>query len=218
MIYDKPLKYWNQVFSKEEVRIPKSSKIPIDALNQAMDWLIHDGDQVLDFGCGSGSLLFYAELKGAMNMTGIDLSEKAIELANKRASKMSKNYHFIKGDVKTLAKLKSQTYDSVILSNIIDNLTEEDMMTVLREVARLLKDTGRLLIKMNDYIEEKDFNKYHIKVIQKDLLDDGLLLLNKTTTEWKNIFSKWYTIEKADKVYFESFDASNRIFLLKKSL
>lgn len=216
LIYNKPKEYWNNVFSKEEVKVPTNPVIPIKALEQGMNWLIADGDKVLDFGCGNGTLLFYADLKGASDLFGIDISEAGIALAKQRAEFMSGHYNFTLGGVNILKTIDHDSINSVILSNIIDNLTEEDMSFVLREVQRILKTNGKLIVKINDFIEEKDYEKHKIKVISHDLLDDGLLLLNKTTDKWRDIFRQWFHIEKELMVYFEKYDMSNRMFLLKK--
>ena len=216
MIYDKAKIYWDKIFLKEETKVPKDAMIPIKDLNDGMDWLIEEDDHVLDFGCGNGTLLFYANLKGASKLVGIDISEKGIELAKKRASHMPGDYSFICGDVKELEHYKDNSFDSVILSNIIDNLTEDDMYKVIERIYYLLKKNGRLLLKMNDFINESDFDKYDIKVIDKDLLDDGLLLLNKTTDTWRKILSERFVIEKELTVLFEKYNVKNRMFLLKR--
>jgi len=216
MIYQKPKAYWNKVFSKEEIKVPTEQVIPIEELEQAMNWLIKDGDTVLDFGCGNGTLLLYGDLKGAERLVGIDISEAGIDLARERAKHMTGQYELYKGDVKTLKKLKEGSFDSVILSNIIDNLIEEDMLLVLSEVHRLLKTNGKLMVKINDYIDETDYEKHKIKVIDNDLLDDGLLLLNKTTDAWRTILGQWFNIKKELTVNFKKFDIVNRMFLLKK--
>lgn len=215
MTYDKIERYFNKVFKTSNLNVPSTSINPIDELNMGMDWLINKGDLVLDFGCGNGTLLFYAALKGAKKCVGIDISSEGIQCAKIRASKMKNTYQFIQGGINQLESLKSHTYDAVILSNIIDNLTEKDMSIVLFEVNRLLKDNGRLLVKLNDYIHKDDYESYGLKPIEGDLLDSGLYLLNKTSEAWKIIFSQYFKLFKEETIILKEQNQKNRLFLLE---
>jgi cyclopropane fatty-acyl-phospholipid synthase-like methyltransferase len=190
--------------------------VPIEPLNEGMDWLIKKGDKVLDFGCGNGTLLLYAALKGAEKCVGIDLSSEGIKNAKARSTLMHGEYVFLQGGIDSLESLEQNTFDAVILSNIIDNLTEEDMRLVLLNVHQCLKKDGRLLVKLNDYIHPDSYETYGLTIIDGDLLDSGLYLLNKTSLAWKALFKKGFKVIKEVKISMQNGAFYNRLFLLEK--
>jgi len=51
--------------------------------------------EVVDLGCGNGILSIGAALLGADRVTGVDIDEKAIEVAERNAKKMGVQVHFI---------------------------------------------------------------------------------------------------------------------------
>ena len=67
------------------------------------------------------------------------------------------------------------------MSNILDNLYPEDAETVLNEVNRLLRPGGKLMVKLNPFLAEEQITEWGIRKIREDLLDDGLILWNRST-------------------------------------
>lgn len=57
---------------------------------------------VMDIGTGSGALLLYAHYHGANKLTGIDIQDKALELADKNISRYTSNYELIKSNIQEL--------------------------------------------------------------------------------------------------------------------
>ena len=123
---------------------------------------------------------------------------------------------FERGGVYELQMVESQSFDGAILSNIIDNLYLDDAEKVLSEIARILKPSRKVFLKVNSWLTPEEIKVNGIKVLEGDLFDDGLLLLNKTTEEWKNIFGRYFVIENYEEVYYPKFDQINRVFYLKK--
>ena len=215
--YAKIIAYWDNIFDEEEIGIPTNSKIGIDKLDQAMDWLCEDANSIIDFGCGNGRLCFFAAMRGVKRLLGLDLSERAINKALRSSMLLlEQGIHFKRGGVYELQMVESQSFDGAILSNIIDNLYLDDAEKVLSEIARILKPSRKVFLKVNSWLTPEEIKVNGIKVLEGDMLDDGLLLLNKTTEEWKNIFGRYFVIENYEEVYYPKFDQTNRIFYLKK--
>lgn len=70
----------------------------------------------------------------------------------------------------------------------------------------------RLLVKLNPHLTAEQIEEYQIKVIKDNLLDDGMILWNNTTEEWKEILSRFFTVEKYEEIYYPEHEQTNRMF------
>lgn len=101
------------------------------------------GKTVLDFGSGVGTISLYLASQGRQ-VTGVELSQKAIRVAQKSAQKfkLTTKVKFIRQDIfKT--KLP-QKYDVAICSEVLEHLPNDNL--ALSRLHRQLKPDGRLLI------------------------------------------------------------------------
>ena len=107
----------------------------------AMLGLIGDveGKRVLDAGCGYGYYSILLARKGAI-VTGIDISEKMIELAEKNAAQASVKCQFYVCDMQDLTIFDSNRFDLVTSSIVLGNL--DDIAKACSEVFRVLKPNG----------------------------------------------------------------------------
>ena len=217
--YKKTEDYWNTVFDGINVRLLESHKSGHEVLDKALDWLSEDASKFLDFGSGSGAVLAYLAKRKPGEYYGIDVSPSAIDLANRLFEHNDlKTGRFKVGSIEALNEFASNTFDAIILSNILDNLKESDALEVLNHTHRLLKANGKLFIKLNPYFDPEALDR------SQERLDDdfyvessGLYLWNKTDQFWINQLEKDYTIIEQTKLYFND-DDYNRIFLcIKKS-
>lgn len=215
--YDKCITQWNNIFSKETSKAPTSQSIGNETLDKGIEWVCDNTKSIIDFGCGNGTMLFLCALNGTKYNIGIDLSEKAIESAKARASQMIEGeYNFIQGSIEVLDEMADSSIDAIILSNILDNLYPEDVEVLIRKVQRILRNSGKILIKLNPYVTPEQIIQWDIKVIKDNLLDDGLILLNNTTEEWENLFRKTFNIIHYNEIYYPKFKQTNRMFCLTK--
>jgi|Deesub1362B_J571_1020462.scaffolds.fasta_scaffold00070_76 putative methylase len=58
-------------------------------------YLRNELEEVVDLGCGNGILAIGAALLGARKVTGVDIDEKAIEVARRNAEKLRVNVNFM---------------------------------------------------------------------------------------------------------------------------
>ncbi len=98
---------------------------------------------VLDIGCGVGAVDFYLATKGK-NVTGIEISKQAIELAKKNTQmfNLDKKITFINATFPS--KISGNKYDLVIFSEVIEHL--DDDKKALRDIRKVLKAGGFLVI------------------------------------------------------------------------
>ena len=217
--YESCKKVWDDIFAKEAARVPGDKTLENRGLNSGIDWLCAGTDFVLDFGCGNGIMLFYCALRGTKKHLGIDISPEAINLANRSKAKMPKGeFDFCQGDVSFLESLEDSLVDGIVLSNIIDNLYPEDAAKLLAQVNRILRPGGKVLVKLNPYLEQKQIEAWKIKVIEGNLLDDGLLLWNQTTDEWTKMFGEYFLVQDYKEIFYEEHEQYNRLFLLINKL
>jgi len=215
--YAKCRDYWDGVFSKTTAGLPskKSSGNPV--FDSGLSWLCEGTQTVVDFGCGAGTVLFLCAMLGTGRHTGIDLSPSAVEKAVIRAEKMGAGkFEFIKGGIEALEKVLDGSADAFVMSNILDNLYPEDGAKLLSESRRILRKGGKALIKLNAHLPQEQIKKLNIKVINGDLLDDGLILLNRTTEKWKELIEEYFTVVKYEEVPYPEHGQANRMFLVIK--
>jgi ubiquinone/menaquinone biosynthesis C-methylase UbiE len=101
---------------------------------------IYRGGKVLDYGCGLGDLALFIANIGAKTI-GIDISDQAINKAQKRAYEYTNDVSFIKMDAQEL-KFDDSYFDLVCGIAIIHHLNPG---RAYYEVSRVLKPTGRAI-------------------------------------------------------------------------
>lgn len=107
---------------------------------------IHEGDNVLDVGCGAGvDTLFSSMMAGSPGkVVGIDLTPAMLKRAKKNLSKTDlKNVVFKEGSVENLP-FPDEAFD-VVTSNGALNLVP-DKARAFGEIYRVLKPGGRLMV------------------------------------------------------------------------
>lgn len=94
---------------------------------------------ILDLGCGGG--IFSHILSGAgAKIEGIDYSKAAVDFAKSRYPVLT----FRQGSAYDLKTYSDASFDVVVMMDIIEHLSDQNK--ALREVHRLLKTEGRLII------------------------------------------------------------------------
>lgn len=114
-------------------------KILIDLISKYLKY----SQDILDIGCGSGTLDFYLANKGN-KIYGIDISEKAISICQESAKilKLKKNTIF---KVMNFPKqIPARKFDFVIFTEVLEHLKEEKL--ALEKIYSLLKSNGILFI------------------------------------------------------------------------
>ena len=95
---------------------------------------------VLEGGCGLGKFLFFLREKGYKNLIGVDITDKPLQLINKRDSSIVvKN-----GDVNQLP-ITNNSVDMYLSMGVIEHF-EEGPQQSLNEAMRVLKKNGILIL------------------------------------------------------------------------
>jgi SAM-dependent methyltransferase len=96
---------------------------------------------ILDGACGNGSLVSWLHSCGYGNATGVDLAPEQVDVA--------KSLGIVgveQGDFRDRLRGSSGTFDLVILRDVLEHFSKEDILAVLDDVALALKPGGSLLL------------------------------------------------------------------------
>ena len=122
------------------------------SLQQAVDLLnIQENFQILDAGCGPGSMFTYFadKLKSAGHITGIDASDKHLEVANQgvQTSSFEKKVSLKKVDLFKDLPFADDYFDIIWLSDVLfpDDFGNQIFPT-LKKLYKLLKPSGKIAV------------------------------------------------------------------------
>ena len=130
-----------------------------------LDWL--DGHvslkeiKIIDFGCGNGHLLCSLGRRGFTNLTGMDYSAGAVELASKLAKSFDMQIEFYVDDALNIGnpKLLENLYDIIIDKGTFDAISLGTSSTFSKDsqdlriigIAKEFKNSLRALLKTNGF-------------------------------------------------------------------
>jgi len=125
---------------------PNSEFKPLHAINPLrLSWMKSfvnfEGKKVVDIGCGGGILAESIAQSGA-DTTGIDLSEKALKVAELHALEVGANLTYRAISAEDLAKEQAGQYDVVTCMEMLEHVP--DPASVVRACAALCKPGGTL--------------------------------------------------------------------------
>ena len=151
-----------------------------------------EGKNVLDAACGTG---YGSEIlsRHASSVIGIDIDKESIEYAKEFYS--AKNIEYLAGDVEKIP-LDSVKIDVAVSFETLEHLSEKKQEKFLRELKRVLKNDGLLIISTPDkqhYSDDFTYaNKYHEKEFRNN--------------EFTNFLHSQF---KYVKIYYQFFEVCN---------
>ncbi len=184
--------WWKHIFDTvylmtdgDVVNDPKITKEEVDLIIQALD--LKQDDRILDLCCGHGRHALELARRSFKNVEGLDISKYLISVARKCASEEGLNVKFTEGDARCLP-YPNDCFDAVlILGNSFGYFEDvNDDLIVLKEVYRVLKQQGRILIDLTngDYIRKNYeprswewIDNKHLVCRERSLSKDGHRLL-----------------------------------------
>ncbi len=155
--------WWRQIFNaiylKTDGDVVDDQQVTAKEVDAFCDILkLQPNQRVLDVCCGQGPDSLELARRGITNVEGLDRSHYLIQKARAQAKKEGLNVKFKEGDARKLP-YGTDSFDVVmILGNSFGYFeTIEDDMRVLKEVLRVLKPWGKLLIDVADgeYLRRK---------------------------------------------------------------
>lgn len=173
----------------------------IDEIKNLLEIFVENlnGEKILDVGCGHGrDAKFFSDL--GYEITGVDLSEKLLEIARKNAPKAE----FYLMDMRNLA-FPSDYFDGIWACASFLHIPKKDSRKTLDEFYRVLKPNGLLYLSVKEGYgegfvksaqygnEERYFAFYNSKEL-KELVKGKFKVFNeiieKKKDNWINIFAR----------------------------
>jgi 2-polyprenyl-3-methyl-5-hydroxy-6-metoxy-1,4-benzoquinol methylase len=157
------------------------------------------GKNVLDAGCGDGR--FSAELKkrGA-DVTGVDLSEKALSFAKI----FLPDVNFLQAGIESLP-LSDKIFDFIFFIETLEHIPPENIPAVLSELKRVLKDDGMILISTPSTLipkSPKHYQHFTVESLNDIFLQNGFAIEEIFGNDKKSlIFDNIYRL--ADNRFYE---------------
>lgn len=97
---------------------------------------------ILDLGCGHGAMLYFLEQAGYLNASGVDASSEQVAVARRLGIDGVRE-----GEVMTsLRALPDESCDVVIALDLIEHFSKPELVSMVDEVLRVLKPSGRWII------------------------------------------------------------------------
>lgn len=136
--------FWNSIASEFASDRTKSRKYALDpALFKQIGNV--KNKKILDIACGPGILTVSLAQQGGI-CVGIDYSEKLIKIAQNLAKQKNLNIDFRVMDVREIENLQMK-FDLVTIALLLPHLsTKNDIKQVIRNVANVLNNKGRLIV------------------------------------------------------------------------
>eukprot|EP01080_Neovahlkampfia_damariscottae_P002052 gene2052-1558_t len=99
---------------------------------------IQKDSKIIDLGCGSGFITEFISKQGFKHVTGLDISEEAIDLAQEKDKKSK----YILASINNIP-LKDESMDVVIMTDVLPFLL--NLRRTFKEIRRILKPNGLLI-------------------------------------------------------------------------
>jgi ubiquinone/menaquinone biosynthesis C-methylase UbiE len=120
------------------------------------------GKKILDIACGTGYGSAFLKNAGALKVTGIDISEEAIEYARKHFS--APDIDFQVGNATNILSVGDESVELIVSFETIEHIKEYE--NYLKEMRRVLKNNGMIILstpnkKFSSPDTEKPTNPYH---------------------------------------------------------
>lgn len=143
--YYRKFKAYTDIDSKEYQR-------RLEELEPHLLRFLKEKGKVLDLACGVGGFSFLLEEYG-FEVVGIDIDDEMIKKAREYAKEKNSKVEFIVGDARKLP-FEDETFDYILLlGNTILHFSPRELSEVFKEVKRVLKKDGLLLINFIDMRE-----------------------------------------------------------------
>jgi ubiquinone/menaquinone biosynthesis C-methylase UbiE len=140
--YKNDYEYWNNRASKfEKASCDMDNKCSLDNKMAWVSGQFNDTDTTLEIGCGTG---IYSTLiaNSVKNLIATDMSNEMLTIARTKLKQYG-NVEIRREDCNAIS-YEDNTFDSILVANLIHIVT--DPLSVLKEIRRVLKKDGRVII------------------------------------------------------------------------
>jgi len=185
----------NKIYSNMELdSIPWNVETPPDILCDLIKSKNLSPGKVIELGCGVGNYIRYFSGMG-FDATGVDISEKAIEIARELAQKTGVTCEFIVADVLGDMSEIKRKYDFVYDWELLHHIYPEDRIKYIENVYKLLKPEGHY---MSVCFSEESAQFGGLGKYRKTPI--GTVLYFSSEAEMESLFSRLFYVEEMKSV------------------
>jgi len=149
---------------------------------------------VLDAGCGAGYGSYLISKYGQSKLVeAIDISKETIKYAKSQYSEPNINFHT--DNILVLKTIKDKTIDVVTNFEVIEHIKEQDIF--LKQIKRVLKNDGVLIISTPNILNHPKGNKYHLKELKPNNFN---ILLKKYFKKVSILSQNFYLTQEINSI------------------
>ncbi len=218
--------WWNKIFNslylKTDSDVVDDRKVTSKEVNRIIEILnLSKEDRILDLCCGQGRHSIELERKGFHKVEGLDRSRYLIQKAKSRANREGLSIRFKEGEARSLP-YPPDTFDVVLILGNSFGYFESimDDLKVLKEVFRVLKPWGRLMVDITDGdYTRKQFQPRSWEWINKNLFvcRERTLSLDGQSLISREVVTHVAKGVIADQFYAERLYSQENLYQLLKS-
>ncbi len=167
--------------------------LTLGRLDEAYDRLaghVEAGQRVLDIGCGTGALAVRAARRNA-TVTAIDIDTHMLEIAGERLERAgyADSVELKEKGVAELDEEAAGRYDAVMSGLCLSELSDDEIMYTLEQVARILRPGGLLLV-ADEFRPTGTLKRLAHRALRAPLVALTYLLTQQTTHPTANLPEK----------------------------
>jgi 2-polyprenyl-3-methyl-5-hydroxy-6-metoxy-1,4-benzoquinol methylase len=151
---------------------------------------VSPGERVLDMGCGTGRFTVPMAAAGAQ-VTGFDLSEGMLSEARRKLDERDLSAELRQGDMANLP-FDDGTFDTVTSMLALMHVPLADRPAVFREVSRVLRPGGRMLLCVKNSVFERFFTGDRFASVDITDVEDKTLVFTETH-DGTDYTAPWYS-------------------------
>ncbi len=219
--YESSTKLWDTVYMDCKLENITGEILKVEpTFDACLELFAKHSKNVLDFGCGTGDILFQCADFGYLTYgLGVDRSEVGITYAKQMANlNHYRKLDFVIGDETYISQMDDELFDGIIISNVLDVIPKEKADLIMFQLKRILKKSGLLFVKINPYVSNQELSYHDLTHLKDNLfVKDGVLRLRRLgTRHWQKEFERDFIIERYLEFPYPWQEGMNRLFLLQK--
>lgn len=149
----------------------------------------HRAKNLCDAGCGCGLYALKLVANG-FNVSGFDVSAHAAKIAGKLLKRVGFAAYFKAASVLTTGYADGQ-FDAVVCRDVLDHITKADAVLALRELCRITKAGGTVVVTLDALDEEYEAEKHAVNA-------DGDYVY--TAGKWQGMVFHPYTMQEVKEL------------------
>lgn len=152
---------------------------------------------ILDFGVGSGgSVPFVQKYFPAAKLTGLDVSRRSLEIAEKRFPSLAQYIHFNGSEI----PFESGHFDIAYAACVFHHIAPSEHIPLLQELRRVIRPGGYLFV-----FEHNPYNPLTVRVVNNCPFDENAQLISGATMKKRALAAGFGSAGVRYRIFFPHF-------------